>query len=651
MALSFTRKVNMSPGQRDTGDVIDAGDVNDLQEALEDISLGTVPIPLAGISGALGEAYDDPSSVLGSLRASADRAEAGTISALAFGAFGSGQAVQEALDAARLQVQNGVSVAVEVPAAKTAFWELDAPLLVYPGTVLRGTNTNWNAHNTGTVFVPSDSFSGGPLVKVVDADGLTADYVHHTRLLHFRVKDGPSHGIQWAAKYAELSLIDGVYANDCGGDGIRVDGGGTPIQVGRVACFGNDGAGLRIKDAAYIVNVEHLSGDDNLDGLLHIENGSPYSLYVVGGIKAERQASGRANTIVKLTNLRGGHVAIAGMSVNHNALLSGSPDPIVTQTSTDTVQTPGTVSIGRCVGNESWRLWGGGYVDSITGLSVSADALTRGGLSTQRHLTVDPMRGGHDDTPLQLTGTVGTSATTWPHGLDYTPTIEAIVPLGDARVWQSSAPDATNIYLQASSSVVCNVSLGRGTRLAAFAVVAQYDTFTDTDGTALTSHTPDTGGSWSASAAWTIQGNKAVPSGTNRTLSRDIGAADQRVRAVVNLGADGTSRDAGLLFRRSDANNYWLVRLTKSAVGTANLQLYSVISSVFTQIETPLVTLAASTNYTLTIEVRGRQLRVLLDSRLVLNEYISTFNLAATGVGVWGNTSAVSVDTFEARTL
>lgn len=57
MALSFTRKVNMSPGQRDTGDVIDAGDVNDLQEALEDISLGTVPIPLAGISGALG-AYE-----------------------------------------------------------------------------------------------------------------------------------------------------------------------------------------------------------------------------------------------------------------------------------------------------------------------------------------------------------------------------------------------------------------------------------------------------------------------------------------------------------------------------------------------------------------------------------------------------------------
>ena len=38
MALEFVRKLNMSPGQRDTGDVIDADDINELQEALEAIA-------------------------------------------------------------------------------------------------------------------------------------------------------------------------------------------------------------------------------------------------------------------------------------------------------------------------------------------------------------------------------------------------------------------------------------------------------------------------------------------------------------------------------------------------------------------------------------------------------------------------------------
>lgn len=55
MVLSFIRKINMSPGQRDTGDVIDADDINELQLGLERIQAGTVPIPVAGIEAALGE--------------------------------------------------------------------------------------------------------------------------------------------------------------------------------------------------------------------------------------------------------------------------------------------------------------------------------------------------------------------------------------------------------------------------------------------------------------------------------------------------------------------------------------------------------------------------------------------------------------------
>lgn len=52
---TFERKANMQPGQRDTGSFIDANDINELQETLEDLQLGTVPIALSGIEGALGE--------------------------------------------------------------------------------------------------------------------------------------------------------------------------------------------------------------------------------------------------------------------------------------------------------------------------------------------------------------------------------------------------------------------------------------------------------------------------------------------------------------------------------------------------------------------------------------------------------------------
>lgn len=54
MALSFTRKANMTAGVPDSGDVIYANDVNELQVALEAIAAGTQQIPLAGIEGALG---------------------------------------------------------------------------------------------------------------------------------------------------------------------------------------------------------------------------------------------------------------------------------------------------------------------------------------------------------------------------------------------------------------------------------------------------------------------------------------------------------------------------------------------------------------------------------------------------------------------
>lgn len=55
MPLSFTRRVNRTLGVDNSGDIVDAAHINELQVALEGITTGALPIALAGIEGALGE--------------------------------------------------------------------------------------------------------------------------------------------------------------------------------------------------------------------------------------------------------------------------------------------------------------------------------------------------------------------------------------------------------------------------------------------------------------------------------------------------------------------------------------------------------------------------------------------------------------------
>jgi hypothetical protein len=53
--------------------------------------------------------------------------------------------------------------------------------------------------------------------------------------------------------------------------------------------------------------------------------------------------------------------------------------------------------------------------------------------------------------------TVGSTQTTIPHGLGRMPISCLALPRADARVWRPTKPDGTNIYLQANTSVVCDV--------------------------------------------------------------------------------------------------------------------------------------------------------------------------------------------------
>ena len=93
-----------------------------------------------------------------------------------------------------------------------------------------------------------------------------------------------------------------------------------------------------------------------------------------------------------------------------------------------------------------------------------------------------------------------------------------------------------------------------------------YDSFTDTLGTSLPSHTPDVdtvGGGWTNnSESQTIsETNTATENATNSASisSVDTGQADVVIEATINQGrASGASGGSGVLFRFTDTNNYWM---------------------------------------------------------------------------------------------
>lgn len=91
------------------------------------------------------------------------------------------------------------------------------------------------------------------------------------------------------------------------------------------------------------------------------------------------------------------------------------------------------------------------------------------------------------------------------------------------------------------------------------------DTFTDTNGTALTSHTPDTdtvGTGWEAvTNLFDIQSNKATTnSGSDNVAVIDSGQADCTIRVTANY--DTSNKYPAIMFRVTDADNMWYAQNT-----------------------------------------------------------------------------------------
>jgi hypothetical protein len=172
------------------------------------------------------------------------------------------------------------------------------------------------------------------------------------------------------------------------------------------------------------------------------------------------------------------------------------------------------------------------------------------------------------------------------------------------------------------------------------------DTFTDTDATALASHTiaptntPAT--SWSAlGGSFTIQSNLAsntTPSGGVTDAVVDAGDADVTITAIVRRSG---AADCGIIARATDVNNYLLLDLLLA--GT--VKLYRKEAGSYNELASVAQTFSVDTDYTLKFVVSGTALTGYVDDVEKVTA-TSSFNQTEDKHGIWvaggGNTAGIN---------
>jgi len=150
-------------------------------------------------------------------------------------------------------------------------------------------------------------------------------------------------------------------------------------------------------------------------------------------------------------------------------------------------------------------------------------------------------------------------------------------------------------------------------RNASGAVLKIHDTFTDTNGTAIASHTIAPvnipAASWSNwVGAWDIQGNKANPA----TLTINVasatlqsGLANVQIDANITIGQTTSANNLGqIVLRYSDANNWWAIALgilSSAAVFT----ITKVVAGTGTGLASGVISISNNTTYSLSVTARG----------------------------------------------
>ena len=163
------------------------------------------------------------------------------------------------------------------------------------------------------------------------------------------------------------------------------------------------------------------------------------------------------------------------------------------------------------------------------------------------------------------------------------------------------------------------------------------DNFTDTNGTAITSHTPDIGGSWTNHASFgnnfaTIQSNKFQGTGVGLTAyycNATPGGADYTV-AIDQTGGEqgsGTTNGQGPMGRIDTAaiTGYW----ARYSPNNGGWQLFKSVAGTSTQLgATQTATLTASQVYHLVLSMVGTTISMIVDGTTLVSVTDSSISAA-----------------------
>lgn len=167
------------------------------------------------------------------------------------------------------------------------------------------------------------------------------------------------------------------------------------------------------------------------------------------------------------------------------------------------------------------------------------------------------------------------------------------------------------------------------------------DTFTDTDNVALTSHTMDVGGGWSAlGGTCKISSNKATGNSMTGTNGNASVKADASTPDVVVTGdISSTDNGTGLLVRSSSDDVGWLCR---NYGGT--LELYEMVSAGSYALRASQAG-AGTGAHTLTVTASGSSITVAVGATSC-NYASATFNASVTTHGMRFAATGDTVDNF-----
>lgn len=172
-------------------------------------------------------------------------------------------------------------------------------------------------------------------------------------------------------------------------------------------------------------------------------------------------------------------------------------------------------------------------------------------------------------------------------------------------------------------------------------------TFIAANGTDLaTGYTPEVGGVWTERVGdWDIQGNAATPDDTARasaTIESSISDAFASVATRNTATANTTARDNGLIFRESDADNYWYAGINSNG---NQFRIVERNATVETIRASAAVAINAGQVYDIIVITDGQTIDAFLDGGNKIT-HTSAFNQAATRFGLRGRRSVDTHDNF-----